>query len=510
MSRKNFTKTSLVVLALLAVTACGGSKTNLEQRGDFAQKLDSELFLRADGQKENRREVEYWKGTQLLKRVTVFYSSGGKQISVYREDGTVRVLTEWYPDASLTVAPPAETLPSVATAAPQATLPADPNAPAASPLSSNPTAISNVPAAGTPAASPNGATAASGADTASGAAVVPPVPGAQTAEEALGTAYTSRVYDPPTKFGRVKRSIEYSADGKTVVKSSFFREDGSLAAYGKQVAPNTFELHEYLKDGQTLARQQQFTNEGDVVAMRVIVGDPSNTLTRKLKDNVEETTVFGDNHMRATRTFKQPNGQEEIEFYRADGRALKYIVYRQYKIEVLYFKEDGSVDHYRVFEYDGSMTVTKYRDGAGKTKPVPVDGKTPKEAYRQTWKVSGKDAAGKEIYYLANVEEIDATGRVARRLYFSDKGKLSRVDYLNADDKLEKVVVIGENGNIESFDTYVYPAGGGSPEIATTKVDKIERETINSTTTKPLGYEDVRPLVGAPVVPYYYYGDYGF
>ncbi len=509
MSRKTFTKTGFVALALLLVTACGGSKDNLESRADFAQKLDSELYLRADGQKENRREVEYWKGTQLLKRVTIFYSAGGKQISLYREDGTIKVLTEWYPDPSLTVAPPHEVLPTVP--APTAVTSADPNASPAPPSSSGSNAISNVPAAGAaPAVSSSGTAApANGSDTTGGVA---PLPSAQTPEEALSTGYTAKIYDPPTKFGKVKRSIEYAADGKTIVRSSFFREDGTMAAFGRQRSKSEFELLEYLKDGRSLARVQQFNNDGDVVYMRVVSGVPSDSLTRKSENGDEVTVTFGSDGIRSRRTFKHQTGYEDIEFYKADGRSLKYIVYRSYRIEVLYFKDNGSIDHYRVFQpYDNSMEVTVYRDGAGVKKPEAVDGKTPQVAYRQTWKVVGKDANGKDKYLLTQLEEVDAAGYVSRRLRFNDKtGKLERVDYLDDVGRFLKVVNVREDGTTDNYDTYVYPPNAMS-ETTNTKVTGVERETVPTNLTRPLGFDDVRNVVGPPVQPSYnWYGGYDF
>lgn len=509
MTRNTFTRNVLAVLALALVTACGGSKDRLEQRADFAQKLDSELYLRADGQKENRREVEYWKGTQLLKRVTIFYSAGGKQISLYRENGTIKVLTEWYPHPSLTVAPPQDTASTVS--APPAVTAANPNASPAPPSSSGSNAISNAPTSGAtaPAVSGNGTATAPGSDTTGGA---PPVPSAQTPEEALSTGYTAKIYDPPTKFGKVKRSIEYAADGKTILKSSFFREDGTMVAFGRQRSASEFELLEYLKDGRSLARIQQFTNDGDVIYMRVVSGAPSDSITRKAENGDEVTVTFGENGIRSKRTFKHQSGYEDIEFYKADGRSLKYIAYRSYRLEVLYFKDNGSIDHLRVFQsYDNSMEVTVYRDGAGSKKPEAVDGKTPQEAYRQTWKVSGKDANGKDTYVLTKLEELDATGYVSRRLHFSEKtGKLERVDYLDDLGRFLKVVNVREDGTTDNYDTYVYPPNAMS-ETKNTKVTGVERETVPTNLTKPVNYEDVRNLVGPPVQPSYnWYGGYDY
>lgn len=514
MSRKTLTRTGFAIAALLLVTACGDSHTSLENRGDFAQRLDSELYLPADGDKENRREVEYWKGTQLLKRVTVFYSSGGKQISVYREDGTIRLLTEWYPEPGLTT-PPAEPVTSVATV-PAASAPDSSGTATTSTVSSSPGSISNAPAGAASGPIPGSASTAS-ADTASGAGVDSAVvlPSVETAQEALSTRHTSKVFEPPAKFGKVKRSIEYGVDGVTVLKSSFFREDGSMASHGKTLEDGeTFEQLEYLKDGRTLARRQLYTKAGDVFYMRVGAVAPSNTVVRSLSEGRIETVVFGDDGLRITRTVKQRSGYENIEFYKADGRSLKYIVYRTYTISVLYFKDDGTIDHSRIF-HDGGMTVTKFRDNAGTKLPEPVDGKYPKDLFRQSWKVVGKDANGKPTYRLSRIEEIDASGRTTRRLHFSDStGKLNRVEYLDDEQRISRALTVREEDQtVESIDTYTYTPGVYSPDITNEKVEpgKGIRETVDSKTAAPVPFEDVRDKVEPVSQPsWYYYEGYGY
>lgn len=466
---------SALALTVLSV-GCGRPNASLEQKGDFAgrERINSELFLRADGQKELRREVDYWEGTNLLKRVTVFYSSGGKQISVYREDGTISVLTEWYPEPGLTVA--------------QA-----PPAPANTTINTGPAEPATI-----------------GGDTAGKA---PAMVGAQKPEAALGTAGTARVYDPPVKFGKIKRSIEYGADGKTVVKSSFFREDGSMAAYGRLLADGTFEMLEYTADGKTMARHQMFTDDGYVTYMRVVAGEPANSLTRTLAGRVEETVNFRDNGVRFSRVLKAPGtGFEEIEFYKEDGKTLIAVFYRQYKIEALYYKPDGNVDHYRSFDYDGGMTVTKYRDGAGKKKPQAVNGTYPQEAYRQYWK-SVKDASGNTSLVLDRVEEIGADGRVARKLHFSGAGgRLTRVDYLDEAGLSRQVVILREDGTVERVDDYARPAGGGAATITSTEVapEKGMRESFDERALQEIPFEDLREKAGpALTYPYYYgYDDY--
>jgi len=494
---RNFAAIALFVLPVVLTTACSRSEAALETGREFGGKLDSELYLRADGQKEARREVEYWKGTRLLKRVTVFYASGGKQISVYRENGTIRVLTEWYPDPSLTAAPPAEATPSLPVT-PVTALPVTPATSAVPQISSTTTT--------TPAA------AQSETATAGDTVAATPVVGAQTPEEALATDHTAKVADPQTKFGKVKRSVEYGEDGKTVVKSSFYREDGTMAAYGLRTDAETFEQREYLVDGKTMARQQKYTNEGDVIFMRVVVGTQTDSITHKV-ENVEVTTKFGPDGMRVTRTFRAPyTNYEDIEFYKEDARSLKYIVYRQTTMSILFFKDDGSVDHLRAWGYDGSMTVTKYRDGAGKTKPEAVNGLTPKEAYRQHWRAGSKDANGNVTYTLSRVDEIGADGRMTRRIDFSSTtNQPEKLYYMNDKDQTVRVVTLREDQTVERVENYEYPPQGGAATITPTEVarEKGVRESFDEGKFKATPYEDARKLVGDPLPQPYYY-DYGW
>lgn len=470
---------------LLLTTACG-SHGSLDQHTGYARHLDNELYLRADGQKELRRELQYWTGSRNLKKVTVFYSAGGKQISVYRADGSVRLLTEWYPEPALTVAPPQPT-PAV--------------------FSGPGTGI--LPGIQTPATSPTPAAAPS-ASTKPDTTVAPPVEGAQSAKDAQATAGSAKVFDPPEKFGKVKRSIEYGEDGKTVVKASFFREDGSLSAYGRSVAGSDFELDDYLKDGRTIARQQVFQKDGDLFFMRILVGAPSFTMVNTLPDNRTQTSTFGKDGLRVSRSTKPQYGDsEDVEFFKADGKSLKYIVYRGFKIEALYFKADGSIDFYRSFDSDGSVTVTKYRDNSGKIKPVSVDGASPSEAYRQYWQAK-KDAKNNVTYELTRLEEIGVDGHIARRLTFS-AGKLTRVEYLKADGGFNKIVTIRPDQTVEKVETYTYPPGG----VAVIDAKDVAagaglHESFDGKLLERAPFEDVRPLVGPPVPQPWYGYEYGF
>lgn len=483
---------------LLLTTACH-SRADLEQQTGFAKQLDSQLYLRADGQKELRREVQYWAGSRNLKKVTVFFSAGGKQISVYRADGSIRLLTEWYPEPALTVAPPPEPAPTPAV------------------FSGSQVGISpGIQTSGTtstpaPAAAPS-PTAAGKPGTTGNTTVVAPVESAQSAKDAQSTAGTAKIYDPPAKFGKVKRSIEYGDDGKTVVKASFFREDGSLSAYGRSLPGSDFALDDYLKDGRTLARQQVFQKDGDLFFMRVVVGAPSNTVETTLPDNRTQTSTFGADGIRVSRSTKPQYGDsEDVEFFKTDGKSLKYIVYRGWKIEALYFKADGTVDYFRSFDSDGSMTITKYRDNAGKVRPVSVDGASPSEAYRQYWQAK-KDAKNNVTYEFTKLEEIGADGHVARRLTFS-AGKLTRVEYLRADGAFLKIVTIRSDQTVEKIETYTYPPNGGETVIDSKDVapGAAMRESYDGKLLERAPFEDVRPLVGPPATPSWYgYEGYGY
>ncbi len=63
----------------------------------FRKQLGSELFLKPDGSKEQRREVVYWPGTRTIKTISVTYADGGLQVSQYRNTGKISLLTEWFP-----------------------------------------------------------------------------------------------------------------------------------------------------------------------------------------------------------------------------------------------------------------------------------------------------------------------------------------------------------------------------------------------------------------------------
>lgn len=463
---------AVLVLPLLLTAACGGN-TPLDQQTGFARPIESALYLRADGQKELRREVQYWAGSRNLKKVTVFYSEGGKQISVYRKDGSVQLLTEWYPEPALTAAN--EPTPTVFSGPGAGILPG----------------IQTVPSAPSPAATP--------------ANTVVTVEGAQSAKDAQATAGSAKVYDPPSEFGKIKRSIEYGVDGKTIVEASFFREDGSLSAYGRSNQNGDFELNDYLRDGRSIARQQQFTRAGDVFYLRVVVGAASNTIVSTLK-NSEATTTFGDNGIRTMRSTKPTYGMtEDVEFFHADGKSLKFVVNRAYKIEALYFKANGDVDCFRSFDSDGSYTLTKYRDNSGRVKPTnSADGSSPREAYRQYWQAK-KDGSGNVSYELTRHEEIGSDGFIARRLTFAS-GKLVKAEYLNSAGQTVKTLTISATEAVEKIETYTYPPQGGAATVVSTEVSSASsmRESYDGRLLEHAPFEDVRPLVGPPLVPYYY------
>src|SRR5579883_3445783 len=94
--------TLALLFALFSLTGCQRQPQAISQDKGFIKQLDFELYLRAAGGKEVRREVEYWPGTRTLKLVHAYLSDGGTLLSTYSEKGVVNRLSEWYPPAAST------------------------------------------------------------------------------------------------------------------------------------------------------------------------------------------------------------------------------------------------------------------------------------------------------------------------------------------------------------------------------------------------------------------------
>ncbi len=308
-----------------------------------------------------------------------------------------------------------------------------------------------------------------------------------------------RVSEVPNQFGPIRRSFQLLADGR-VDKAAIFRKDGTKLAEGSRLVDGSFEQFDYALDGKTVAQQRRFSKEGELVYARVMLGDKIKSLTKKVSDSHEETIEFRDDGSRRSKTIRElATRYEEIEFFKADGQTLRLVVYRKLKIEALYFKEDGSVDHFRSFDGDGGMTVVKYRDNAGSVRPVADNGRTPKEAYRQTWRGDGH-----EHYTLDRLEEIGATGYVSRRFAFSlTGGKLFKIDYLDKEYSSTKVLILRDDMTVERIDNYERFGDSRIPSIQSVAVEpeKKMRDSFDEKMFEQLPYEDVRNLVGPPIPP---------
>lgn len=422
------TKTGLALVATLVITllvgGCGRPTETINQ-DPFSKRLDSELFLKVSGAKEERRMVQYWPGTRTIKAIEVTYADGGLQVSQYRKNGKPSLLTEWYPLSSTQ--------------------------------------------------------AGTAGDTA------------------------LRVGEK----GQLKRLIEFAEDGYTVLKASFYRVDGTRQAVGRFEADSQFHLLDYDVDGLTLTKQQVFERDGMPTFLLVRVGEPVRTVERKLADGKMESTAFAENGVRTMRSVTDPSSRfEDIDFYREDGRALKYTVYRHYIISALFYREDGSVDHYREFNYN-YMTVIQYRPGVTPVFGSDASTAQPGEALRQIYKIVTVD--GVESYKLDKVEEVNEAGKVMRRIWYSDSGEPKSVDYLDDSGAMKKSVALRQNGTVESVSDYV-KTDANTTTVVKTEVDEAKnlRENVDSRLKQLVPLTDPRPLVGPPIQQPYYDYEGGF
>lgn len=312
-----------------------------------------------------------------------------------------------------------------------------------------------------------------------------------------------RVYDVPLEFGHIRRSFELLENGR-VKRAVIYRPDGTALAEGSRLADGSFEQLDFAADGKSVATQKRFSKEGELVYARIMSGDKIKSLTNRISDTAEETIEFRDDGSRHSRTVRNLETRyEEIEFFRPDGKTTRLVVYRTLRIEALYFKDDGSIDHLRSFDGDGGMTVIKYRDDAGKVKPVAENGRAPQEAYRQTWRLAGNDK-GVERYSLDRLEELDREGGVARRFAFGmTSGKLFKIDYVDKDNMSTKVLILRDDMTVERIDNYERLGESRIPSIHSIAVEpeKKMRDKFDEKMFQQLPYEDARKLVGAPIAP---------
>ncbi len=411
--------TLALLFALFSLTGCQRQPQAISQDKGFIKQLDFELYLRAAGGKEVRREVEYWPGTRTLKLVHAYLSDGGTLLATYSEKGVVNRLSEWYPPAASTA----------------------------------------------------------------GGATAPP----------------SNDADAP----QLKREIDYDANG-AIDHAVFFRPDGTRQAEGHERSDGLFELVDYSDNGVAVSKLQVFTTDGEPMFLRVVQGEPVKTWQGKTRDGKDETVAFNDNGVRISRTITKSNF-EDTEFFKEDGRTLKFTVYRHYKISALYVNADGTLDQLRSFD-SSSMLVIKYRQGVRITVDPDSSSYQKGEQYRQYYRIQTVDS--KESFVLEKVEEIDDAGKVSRRLYFNDQQQLSKVEYVDPDGSLSKAVAIRDNGTIERIDEY-QKQPNAPVNIKSTPVDETQalHEHYNQRLAAPLPFTDPRPLVGPPVAqPYYEYG----
>lgn len=218
------------------------------------------------------------------------------------------------------------------------------------------------------------------------------------------------------KQRRLKRTVLFDKNGKTVLFERVLRPDGTAESYNRSRPDGGFESETLYPDGKTTKTHKVVSASGAVTLEESY--RPSGRLemqTRKVGYGETEITEYRENGSRLSVTTRGANRWSPVEkfVFDSDGVMVEQKVrYTSSSVDVEYRRSDGTLAEKRSYSSYSGVTVTTY-------------GEDGKPRYRQEWRGSrsGDDWTDMSKLRVTEVDELKPDGSVSREIEFHDDGK---------------------------------------------------------------------------------------
>lgn len=235
-----------------------------------------------------------------------------------------------------------------------------------------------------------------------------------------GTLRELNGFYPASKDGtgqpKVKRTVLFDSNGKTVLFERLLRPDGTIEMLSRSRVDGGKETETFFPDGKTTKLHKIVTARGEVTLEEVYRQNGKLEMqTRKVGYDTTEITEYRENGARLSVTTRGSNRWSPVEVvvFDSDGIMVEQkIRYSSSQVEVEYRRADGTLAEKRSYSRYSGVTVTTY--GA--------DGKP---QYRQEWRNSaaGDNFTDMSKARLTKIEELKPDGTVEREIELRDDGK---------------------------------------------------------------------------------------
>lgn len=315
---------------------------------------------------------------------------------------------------------------------------------------------------------------------------------------------STQPYEFVTAGRQLKSHILFSADGSMVTASERYRQDGSRELIGKRLADGSFQNLVFHKDGQAINFSQLFGPKGELLSAQEFAEGGLRLVSQsaRLADGRLEKKTFNEVGSLASLSVEKTDGEQAIDFFKADGKRYLTVFNRFGNVEAVYYNAEGQPTSARRFDADGSMQVIEYLPGSGEMGPYGEQVKKYTELSKSQWTfVAAKDSTDKARLVLTKVEVFDNNGKGVRQFHFNAQtGVLEKIwmyengvnthdRQYNPDGTLESVPWVQGGNPVEAQAKNTDPARKKGAKVEADDLKMIKRYSTD------IPYEDPRPLV---------------
>lgn len=218
------------------------------------------------------------------------------------------------------------------------------------------------------------------------------------------------------KHRRLKRTVLFDKNGKTVLFERVLRPDGTVESYNRSRPDGGFESETLYADGKTTKTHKLVSASGDVTLEESYRQNGRlEQQTRKVGYGETEITEYRENGLRSSVTTRGANRWSPVEKIVFDSAGViveQKVRYTSNSVEVEYRRPDGTLAEKRSYSSYSGVTITSY-------------GEDGKPRYRQEWRGSrsSDDWTDMSKLRVTEVDELKPDGTVLREIEFHDDGK---------------------------------------------------------------------------------------
>lgn len=256
-------------------------------------------------------------------------------------------------------------------------------------------------------------------------------------------------------FDELDREVETQINYRNGESATYyFREDGKTREYVRRAKNGTVKQRKvYDKDGTTVLEGQESRSDGTTLWV----------MEKQADGSTKTTTYWFDGKRVFSVEIRKPGGSFETSFYHKNGQ--------------LWSKQYGTGTKVAVEEhFDRNGVQTLRIESPNPTTSVVIVYDKGKPQARQTWKIETNSWSG-TMHTLQQVEELDANGKVTRKLTMDSGGwSVKETETFNADGTrvVRTLRYDGTIGKEETFDK-----AGKSTAVKEYKDDERITETVD-------------------------------